>query len=81
MKGQHATVSSGRSAGSSVLRLREAGKIHFLPVLTDGFHSAFLAGAGIAALGLVATLTLIRGSDSRAHVALGDGTVVAESAA
>src|SRR5438309_6859307 len=39
MKGQHATVSSGRSAGSSVLRLREAGKIHFLPVLTDGFHN------------------------------------------
>ena len=50
-------------------------------VLTDGFHSAFLAGAGFAVLGLVATLTLIRGSDSRAHVALGDGAVAAEAAA
>jgi EmrB/QacA subfamily drug resistance transporter len=49
-------------------------------VLTDGFHSAFLAGAGIAVLGLVATLTLIRSSDSRAHVAIGNGAVAAEPA-
>jgi EmrB/QacA subfamily drug resistance transporter len=49
-------------------------------VLTDGFHSAFLAGAGIAALGLLATLTLIRSSDSRAHVAIGNGAVAAEPA-
>ena len=41
--------------------------------LTDGFQNAFLAGAGIALLGLVATLVLIRSSDSRAHVALGSG--------
>src|SRR5215211_5537816 len=40
-------------------------------VLTDGYADAFLAGAGIAALGLVATLVLIRGRDSRAHVELG----------
>ena len=39
--------------------------------LTEGFQNAFLAGAGIAALGFVATLVLIRSSDSRAHVALG----------
>jgi EmrB/QacA subfamily drug resistance transporter len=39
--------------------------------LTEGFQSAFLAGAGIAVLGLVATLTLIRNRDSRAHVELG----------
>jgi EmrB/QacA subfamily drug resistance transporter len=39
--------------------------------LTDGFQSAFLAGAGIAVLGLIATLTLIRNSDSRAHIELG----------
>jgi EmrB/QacA subfamily drug resistance transporter len=39
-------------------------------VLVDGFHDAFLAGAVFAVLGLVATLTLIRTSDSRAHVAL-----------
>jgi EmrB/QacA subfamily drug resistance transporter len=40
-------------------------------VLTDGFSSAFLVGAGIAVLGLLATLFLIRNADSRAHVALG----------
>jgi EmrB/QacA subfamily drug resistance transporter len=36
--------------------------------LTDGFQSAFLGGAVIAALGFVATLILIRSRDSRAHV-------------
>jgi EmrB/QacA subfamily drug resistance transporter len=36
--------------------------------LTDGFHSAFLGGAIIAALGFLATLVLIRTRDSRAHV-------------
>jgi MFS family permease len=35
--------------------------------LTEGFQAAFLGGAVIAALGLVLTLVLIRGSDSRAH--------------
>lgn len=40
-------------------------------VLTDGFHAAFLTGAGLAGLGLVATLLLIRNRDSRAHVGLG----------
>jgi EmrB/QacA subfamily drug resistance transporter len=35
--------------------------------LTDGFQSAFLGGAVIAALGFVATLILIRSRDSRAH--------------
>jgi EmrB/QacA subfamily drug resistance transporter len=39
--------------------------------LTEGFQAAFLGGAGIALLGFVLTLVLIRGSDSRAHVALG----------
>jgi MFS family permease len=38
--------------------------------LTEGFQNAFLAGAGIALLGFVLTLVLIRSSDSRAHVAL-----------
>jgi MFS family permease len=36
--------------------------------LTEGFQSAFFAGAVIAALGFVATLVLIRTRDSRAHV-------------
>jgi EmrB/QacA subfamily drug resistance transporter len=39
--------------------------------LNEGFQSAFLGGAGIAALGLILTLVLIRGRDSRAHVELG----------
>jgi EmrB/QacA subfamily drug resistance transporter len=38
--------------------------------LTDGFQSAFLGGAVIAALGFLATLILIRTRDSRAHVEL-----------
>jgi EmrB/QacA subfamily drug resistance transporter len=36
--------------------------------LTEGFQSAFLGGAIIAALGFVATLVLIRTRDSKAHV-------------
>ncbi|MEX0973295.1 MAG: MFS transporter [Solirubrobacterales bacterium] len=39
--------------------------------LTEGFQTAFLGGAGFAALGFVLTLVLIRGSDSRAHVEIG----------
>jgi EmrB/QacA subfamily drug resistance transporter len=38
--------------------------------LTEGFQAAFLGGAAVAALGLVLTLVLIRGRDSRAHRAL-----------
>ncbi len=38
--------------------------------LDEGFQAAFLAGAGIAALGVLATLLLIRTRDSRAHVDL-----------
>jgi MFS family permease len=40
-------------------------------VLTEGFQQAFLVGAGFAILGLLATLFLIRTSDSKAHVELG----------
>jgi EmrB/QacA subfamily drug resistance transporter len=65
----------------SAISISVTGSSRVPQVLTHGFQDAFLAGAGIAALGLVATLALIRGSDSRAHVALGDGTVAAESAA
>jgi EmrB/QacA subfamily drug resistance transporter len=42
--------------------------------LAEGFQAAFLGGAGIALLGLLLTLVLIRGSDSRAHVELGKET-------
>lgn len=41
------------------------------PALTEGFQTAFLGGAAIAALGFVLTLVLIKGSDSRAHVEIG----------
>jgi EmrB/QacA subfamily drug resistance transporter len=41
--------------------------------LTDGYADALMVGAGIALLGLLATLVLIRGRDSRAHVELGAG--------
>ncbi len=40
--------------------------------LVEGFQSAFLGAALIAAIGLVLTLVMIRSSDSRAHVALSE---------
>jgi EmrB/QacA subfamily drug resistance transporter len=36
--------------------------------LTDGFQAAFMAGTGLAVLGIIAALTLIRSTDSRAIV-------------
>jgi hypothetical protein len=39
--------------------------------LTEGFQAAFLTGAGIALLGVLAALFLIRSSDSRAMVDAG----------
>jgi EmrB/QacA subfamily drug resistance transporter len=45
--------------------------------LVEGFQSAFAVGAGFAILGLIATLVLIRTSDSRAHVALGQEAATA----
>jgi EmrB/QacA subfamily drug resistance transporter len=39
--------------------------------LVEGFQAAFAVGAGFAIVGLIATLVLIRTSDSRAHVELG----------
>jgi sugar phosphate permease len=48
--------------------------------LTEGFQSAFLGGAVIAALGFVATLVLIRTRDSRAHVEMSEAPEATESA-
>lgn len=45
-----------------------SGRSNLPTALTDGFQSAFLGGAVIAALGFVATLILIRSRDSRAHI-------------
>jgi len=50
-------------------------------ILTDGYADAFLAGAGLAVIGLIATLVLIRGEDSRAHMEIGDGEPEIEGAA
>jgi hypothetical protein len=51
-----------------------------LGALTDGYADAFMVGAGIALLGVIASLLLIRTRDSRAHVELGAGEVVEASA-
>jgi EmrB/QacA subfamily drug resistance transporter len=48
--------------------------------LTDGFQAAFLAGAGIAALGFVATLVLIRTRDSRAHLEMANASAASAQA-
>jgi EmrB/QacA subfamily drug resistance transporter len=48
--------------------------------LTQGYGDAFMVGAGIALLGLIATLLMIRGSDSRAHVELDAGAAEAAGA-
>jgi EmrB/QacA subfamily drug resistance transporter len=64
-----ATIANSRtddlvaSAGGSPSGLTNA--------LNEGFQSAFLGGAAIAALGFVLTLVLIRSRDSRAHTELG----------
>jgi EmrB/QacA subfamily drug resistance transporter len=61
----------------SAISISVIGESHSPAVLTDGFSDAFLAGAGFAVLGLIATLTIIRSSDSRAHTAL-TGDLAAE---
>jgi EmrB/QacA subfamily drug resistance transporter len=48
-----------------------AGGVPSPTVLTDGYADAFMVGAVIAALGVLATLFLIRGRDSREHSELG----------
>lgn len=65
----------GGALGLAVLAAIANSKIgdsHDPVILTDGFQTAFLVGAGFAVLGLLATLLLIRSADSRAHVELGD---------
>ncbi len=39
--------------------------------LTEGYADAFMVGAGIALLGVIATMFLIRGRDSKAHTEIG----------
>jgi hypothetical protein len=40
-------------------------------VLTEGYADAFMVGAGIGLLGVIATFVLIRGRDSKAHTEIG----------
>jgi EmrB/QacA subfamily drug resistance transporter len=54
----------------SAISTSAIGSGHTAAALTRGFHDAFLAGAGIAVLGVLATVALIRTRDSREHVAL-----------
>jgi EmrB/QacA subfamily drug resistance transporter len=61
----------------SAISISAIGGSHSPAALVDGFHDAFLGGALFAVLGLIATLTLVRTSDSRAHVALA-GDLAAE---
>jgi sugar phosphate permease len=51
------------------------GSSHDPALLTEGFQSAFLVGAAFAVVGLIATLLLIRGADSKAHVELDSAPV------
>jgi EmrB/QacA subfamily drug resistance transporter len=49
--------------------------------LTEGFQAAFIGGAVIAVLGVVATLILIRTRDSKAHVEMSQAAEAAEAPA
>jgi hypothetical protein len=65
-----ATIANSRT--DSVVQ-DAAGDPSALPgALVEGFQSALLGAAAIAAIGLVLTLVLIRSRDSRAHVALSE---------
>ncbi len=39
--------------------------------LNEGFQAAFLAGAGMAAIGAIVALTVLRSADSRAAIGAG----------
>jgi EmrB/QacA subfamily drug resistance transporter len=59
------TIASSRTNGLLASARDPAAQ---LSALTEGFQRAFLAGAGFAVLGIIMTLVLVRGSDSRAIV-------------
>jgi EmrB/QacA subfamily drug resistance transporter len=66
-----ATVANSRT--DDVLASSGGGPGALPAALTEGFQAAFLTGAGFAVLGAVLAMVLIRGSDSRAHMAIGGG--------
>jgi EmrB/QacA subfamily drug resistance transporter len=57
-----------------------AGGASLTKALTDGFQSAFIGGAVIAGLGVLATLILIRTRDSRAHLEMAQAEAAAVQA-
>jgi EmrB/QacA subfamily drug resistance transporter len=63
-----ATVANSRTG--DVMAAAHGSKAALPNALTEGFQSAFLTGAALAALGIVLALVLIRSRDSRAHVEL-----------
>jgi EmrB/QacA subfamily drug resistance transporter len=64
-----ATIANSRT--DDVLAGASGARSEVTNALNEGFQAAFVGGAGIALLGLVLTLVLIRSRDSRAHVQLG----------
>ena len=70
-------ASIANSRTSDIMASGAHGPTALKQALTQGFHSAFLTGAGFAVLGFVLALVLIRRRDSRAHVE----TAAAEAAA
>jgi sugar phosphate permease len=64
-----ATIANSRT--DDVLASASGARPDVTNALNEGFQAAFIGGAGIALLGLVLTLVLIRNPDSRAHVQLG----------
>jgi EmrB/QacA subfamily drug resistance transporter len=75
-----ATVANSRT--ESILKAA-TGAPDRVNALNEGFQSAFLVGSGVAVVGVIATLVLIKTSDSRAHVELqrGGAPLAAESGA
>jgi EmrB/QacA subfamily drug resistance transporter len=66
-----ATIANSRT--DDVMANSGGGQSALPHALTEGFQAAFAGGAVIALVGLVLTLVLIRGRDSRAHVQLSAG--------
>ena len=65
-----ATVANSRT--DSVMQSAGGAPSDLPRALTEGFQAAFLTGAGFALLGAVLAALLIRTSDSKAHVAIGN---------
>jgi sugar phosphate permease len=61
-----ATIANSRT--DAVMATARGNPAELPRALTEGFQSAFFAGAGFAILGIAAALVLIRSRDSRAHV-------------